>query len=245
MMKHKLEKWKDRWTSTNQEPQAALDDQTLKGLLAEYNTLRSEILNAQGRRMQIISLTVGAFGVILSITGNNVLGSASIEPMRRLWVTIGGAVAIYTIVIPSLLLMRTTHQTVMRLGRYIRVFIEPHVPGLNYEYHWQNLKTQRLHKGGHRSISRLYFFLSTLPLLLPIYALSQYMQGWAATLTLIPFVAWSIYLSRDLQTGASKDWQLLTHWDDYASKHSAGTHLRPTPEHCQMPNHDTAPELTD
>jgi len=244
MMKLELGKLKDRWTSANQEPQATLDDQTFKGLLAEYNSLKSEIHQTQGRRMQIVSLTVGAFGVILSIIGKSVLADASIEPDKRLWIAIGGAVTLYAIIIPSLTMMIAAQQTVRRLGWYIYTFIEPLVPGLNWERHLQDLRSQWVPRRGIRSVSEIYYFLSILPLLLPIYALSQHIQGWVATLILVPFLSRSIYLSYDLRTGVSKgkEWAW---WEDYASKHAPSTSSPLALGHVQTPNHDTAPEQTD
>jgi len=243
-MKLELGKLKERWTSTNQEPQAALDDQTFKGLLTEYNALRNEILNAQGRRMQIISFTVGAFGVILSITGNNVLGSASMEPERRLWVAIGGMIAVYAIVIAGLNMMIMTQQLIERLGGYIRIFIEPRMPGLNWECHWRDFGRHR-HKGGHKGMGGFYYLLSTLPLLLPTFALSQHKQGWPAALILIPFASRSIYLSYVLHTGKSKGWKEWARWENYDDKHTTNTQPPLAPKQNQTPDHDTAPEQTD
>jgi hypothetical protein len=68
-----------------------------EGLLTEYRTLKSELHNAQGQRLQIISLTVGTLGVLLSITANAVLGSGTTLPEARLLLTIGGAIVMYTI----------------------------------------------------------------------------------------------------------------------------------------------------
>ncbi|MGD9099160.1 MAG: hypothetical protein PVF45_01685 [Anaerolineae bacterium] len=215
-MKLELRKLGQRWMGTNQASQATLDEQTLKGLITEYNTLRSEMHNAQGRRMQITSFTVATFGVILSITGNHVLGSASTEPGKQLWVAVGGAIVTYAIIISSLIMMTAAQRSIERLGGYICIFIEPRVPGLNWEYHRRGARTPDRRKRG-RGISVIYYFLSTLALLLPIYALGQYTQGWATTLILVPFFAYSIYLGYNLQTGASKDKEWMQ-WEKYASK---------------------------
>ena len=202
----------------HQQADGKIDAQTLKGLLAEYNALRSEMHHTQQQRMQLISLTVGAFGVILSVTGGIVLGSEAIDPARRLLVAIGGAIMSYAITIPSLIMMISTQQGVQRLGGYIRIFIEPQVPGLNWQHHWHSLKAQHQFKGGLSGMGGIYYFLSILPLLLPIYAVSQYISGWAATITLIPFITWSIYLSHNLQT-ASRGWE-RARWEDYCALRS-------------------------
>jgi hypothetical protein len=190
----------------------------LKGLLAEYDSLRSEILGVQTQRMQIISLTIGALGAVLSITGGIVLGTENIDALIRLLVATGGAVAAYVIIIPSLIMIISAQQAVQRLGGYIRIFIEPLVPGLNWQSRWQNYKAQYQYRGGLRGMGGIYYFLSILPLLLPAYALSQYLPGWGAAFILIPFFLWSVYLSYDLQSGRSKGWK-WAHWEDYTSKY--------------------------
>ncbi len=191
------------------------------GLLEEYRTLRSEILNAQGRRLQTISLTVGAFGLILSITAGAVLGSNITSAETRLLVSIGGAVALYAVLIPSLIMLRSTQQTIQRLGEYIRLFIEPRVPGLNWEQQWYNFKRQRRFKGGLRSTGEIYYFLSFVPLLLPLYAVSQNAQNWLLLLWLIPFVGWAIYLTYDLQAAVSAGWK-WSRWADDKESDSKG-----------------------
>lgn len=190
------------------------------GLLDEYRSLRSEMHHTQGQRIQILSLTVGAFGVILSISGNVVLGSESITPAKQLWVAVGGAIALYAIVIPSLIMMIGAQQGIQRLGEYIRVFIEPRVPGLNWENRWRNLKLRHQYKGGIRSLGGIYYFLSLLPLLLPIYLLSQHTQNWPVILILVPFVGCSIYLTYDLQAAISKSWKWVR-WEDYEVSNSS------------------------
>jgi hypothetical protein len=143
-----------------------------------------------------------------------VLGSDITSPETRLFVAIGGAVALYAVLIPSLIMIRSTQQTIQRLGEYIRIFIEPRIPGLNWEHQWYNFKRQRRFKGGLRSMGEIYYFLSVVPLLLPLYAASQNIQNWPLLLILIPFVCWAIYLTYDLQAAISAGWN-WSHWDDY------------------------------
>jgi hypothetical protein len=184
------------------------------GLLEEYRSLRNEILSAQGRRLQTISLTVGVLGVILSISANAVMGGSITTPEERLVVALGGAIALYAILIPSLIMVISLQQTVQRLGGYIRIFIEPHIPGLNWEHRWQDFKLQHQYPVGLRGVGAIYYFLLFLPLLLPLYTLSQSIQNWPLILILIPFIAWSTYLSYDLQAAISKSWK-LARWDNY------------------------------
>jgi hypothetical protein len=192
----------------------SVPEEMMKGLLEEYGSLKDEIHNTQGQRMQILSLMIGAFGALLSITGGVVLGAEKLDPIRRLGIAIGGASAIYSILIPCLIMMITTQQTVQRLGEYIRLFIEPMVPGLNWEHHWHNYKRQYEYRGGLRGMGGVYYFLSAIALFLPVYALILYPKGWPAILLLLPLFVWSLYLTYDLQKGVSEEWK-WSKWEDY------------------------------
>ena len=149
-----------------------IEKDELDGLLAEYKTLRDEIISAKGRRLQTVSLTVGAVGAILSIIAGTVLGSSTQSAVTQLAISIGGGVALYGIVIPSQIMTRHLQQTIQRTGAYIRVFIEPRVPGLNWENRWNAHKSQHGLPKGLGGIGGIYYFLSILPLLLPLYIIS-------------------------------------------------------------------------
>ena len=185
-----------------------------EGLLNEYRILRSEIQNTQGQRLQIISLTVGAFGVIISISAGVVIGSQSVTPSARLLVAIGSSIALYAILIPSLIMILSVQQAIHRLGEYIRLFIEPRVVGLNWETRWQKYKLKHKYRRGLRGMGGIYFFLSFLPLMLPAYALSQNIWNWPLVLILIPFLVWSLYLAYDLQAAFSESWKWAS-WENY------------------------------
>jgi|GEM_PF-3495981 len=185
-----------------------------EGLFEEYKTLRSEILQTQGQRMQIISLTVGAVGGLLTITVQGVLSSTSIPSDKTLPVVVGVAVAIYAILIPSLIMMVSTQKGIQRIGGYIRLFIEPKVPGLHWEGFWHEVRSERSGQGLY-ALGVIYYFLSVLPLLLPLYAFFQDPQRrWYMLIVLIPFVVWALYLTHDLWSGVSKDWKRARLEDD-------------------------------
>jgi len=182
-----------------------------EGLLTEYKTLRDEILTAKARRLQTMSLAIGAFGVIFSIIASSVLGVSIPTSEMKLTVSIGGGIALYGIVIPSLSMIISLQQTVQRIGEYIRLFIEPHIPGLNWENQWRVYKTQNHLPRGLRGVGSIYYFLSLLPLLLPAYILAQNTQHWIPVVALLPFSCWSLYLSYDMHAAVSKGWK--THWE--------------------------------
>ena len=107
-----------------------------KGLLAEYESLRSEIIDGKGRRLQTMSLIIGAFGVILSIIASAVLRSEITTVEMKLAIAVGGGIALYGVLIPGLIMVILLQQSIRRVGEYIRIFIEPRVPGLNWQNRW-------------------------------------------------------------------------------------------------------------
>lgn len=185
-----------------------------EGLLDEYRALKSEIHNTQGHRLQIISLTIGAFGVIISISAGSVLGSQNATTDMRLLIAIGSSIALYSILISSLIMIISVQQSIQRVGEYIRIFIEPEIAGLNWESRWYKYKAQHKYRGGLRGMGSIYFFLSFLPMLLPGYALSQSIKNWSLVLILIPFLIWSFYLTYDLNTSFSSGWK-WARWENY------------------------------
>jgi hypothetical protein len=115
---------------------------------------------------------------------------------------------------------------VQRLGQYIRFCIEPYVPGLNWESRWHDFKLKRGYRGGLRGMGGIYYFLSPLPWLLPLYAAGQGAPNWPWILILVPLSAWSLYLSYDLHAAVSKGWK-WARWEGSASPDaSEGDHPR-------------------
>jgi len=184
-----------------------IDSDERDGILTEYKTLRDEIISAKGRRLQTVSLTVGAVGAILSIIAGAVLGSDIPSAETRFAVSVGGGIALYGVLIPSQIMTTHLQQTIQRIGGYIRVFIEPKVSGLNWEHRWNVHKSQHGLPKGLGGIGGIYYFLSLLPLLLPLYIISQGTQNWFLIFVLAPFIFWSLYLSYDMQAAVSKGWK--------------------------------------
>jgi hypothetical protein len=187
--------------------QVIIDADEREGLLAEYKTLRDEILVAQGRRLQTVSLTVGIFGVIFSIVANTLLGTNTPIPDTQLAIAIGGGIALYGIVIPGLIMTANLQRSIQRIGSYIRIFIEPRIQGLNWENRLLDYKKQAHLAHGMSGIGGIYFFLSLLPLSFPLYVLSQNNSSWYWALIFVPFTCWSLCLSYDMQAAVSKGWK--------------------------------------
>lgn len=177
----------------------------LTGLLEEYRALRSEIQNAQERRMQIVSLTVGAIGLMLSISASTALNTSSPVHSREYAVAIGGAIGSYAILIPSLIMLITTQQTIYRLGEYIRLYLEPSIPGMKWESTYFGFRKKHGHRLG--GLPSVYQFLGVLPMLIPAYLLIDNLNNWPLMLIPIAFWIWSLFLTFDLVWGCSKSWK--------------------------------------
>lgn len=189
----------------------SLSEQELTGILEEYKTLRDEILNAKSRRMQIISFAIGAFGVILSLIFNTILGSNLTSLEDQLAIAVSGSIILYGIVIPSLIMTISLQQSIHRLGNYIRVFIETKVPGMSWENRWKVHKAKNQLPRGLQGLSAIYLFLSILPLLLPIYILIRNVNNYQIAIVIIPFLFWALYLCYDMGFAKSKGWR--TQWE--------------------------------
>jgi Ca2+/Na+ antiporter len=192
------------------------NSQETTGLLEEYKTLRAELISTQGQRLQIVAYTVGALSVLLSLFGGALLKPSEIPHNAQLFASILGSIVAYAVLIPSEMLMISAQRHIHRIARYIAVFIEPKIPGLAWETRW-SLHTYKLkHPGGLRGMSSIYFGLSLLPLLLPIYVLSRSQFQWQWTLILLPFLVVCLYLAYDLRTARSKNWR-STSWDSMSN----------------------------
>src|ERR1051325_7600761 len=89
-----------------------------EGMLIEYQLLRQEIHVAQSQRMQIFSLSVSVFGVILSISAGILLSSAQTLQAPPIIFAVGSGIALYAILIPSLMMIISVQQTIQRIGNY-------------------------------------------------------------------------------------------------------------------------------
>lgn len=188
------------------------DSQQTAGLLEEYKTLRAELISTQGQRLQIVAYTVGALSVLLSLFGGALLKPSEIPLNTQLFASILGAVVAYVVLIPSEILMISAQRHIHRIANYISAFIEPKIPGLEWETRWSLHAAKLKHPGGLRGLSSIYVGLSLLPLLMPIYVLSRSQSQWQWVLILIPFLGLSLYLAYDLRTARSKNWR-STSWD--------------------------------
>lgn len=176
-------------------------------MIDEYKALREEIMTAKERRLKTTSMTVGAFGVLLSIIANAVLGNGTCTPQMQLAFSIGGGIALFGILIPSQIMNISLQQSIHRFGDYILTYLEPKLPGLNWERRWHSHKSRYGLTPGVRGIGPIYYFLAMLPLLLPIYTLWTNHLSWLWILILTPFWVWSIILCIDMQCAKSRGWK--------------------------------------
>lgn len=95
------------------------------GKLKEYDTLRQEILNAKERISHIINLSIVATAAIFSLFGtfHDALSFHFLLVPLVIW-------------FPAFFLVHYETIGIYRTGRYIEVFLEKEVEGLNWERRW-------------------------------------------------------------------------------------------------------------
>lgn len=184
-------------------------------MIEEYKTLRDEIISAKGRRLQTTSMTVGAMGVLLSVIASAVLDPNTFTPSIRFIASLAGGIAMYLILIPCQIMNISLQQTIQRIGDYIRIFIEPNIPGLEWETRWADHKKQHRLAHGVRGISGIFLFLAFLPWLLPIIALSYSQKSLPFIAIFVLLFCVSIYLSLDMHNALSSGWKW--NWSDKPS----------------------------
>jgi hypothetical protein len=176
-------------------------------MIEEYKTLRDEIISAKGRRLQTTSMTVGAMGVLLSVIASAVLDPNTFTPAIRFIAALAGGIAMYLILIPCQIMNISLQQTIQRIGDYIRTYIEPEIPGLEWETRWADHKKKHRLAHGARGISGIFLFLAFLPWLLPFFSFSYSQKALPLIAIFVFLFCVSIYLGLDMHNALSSGWK--------------------------------------
>ena len=94
----------------------------LEGRLEEYKALRDEIIGDQKRIQEIMTLSMTAVGLLIGY------GISRMGEITNLYF-----LAPLVIILPSSMIISTLRAAIMVKASYIRVKIEPKVPGLRWE----------------------------------------------------------------------------------------------------------------
>lgn len=191
--------------------------QSIGIILEEYHTLRDEILSEQKARLQIISFTIGAYGVILTVMMNAIANSRVGDNNLQL-IIFAGVTTLWALLIPSLMMSISTQQSIQRKGDYIREFIEANIPELRWETIWNNSKAKGLNRLGKvRSRGGLYIFMALLPAIFLVYQWFSFQlpQLWFLLPSILGVVA--LILGFEYQTYGLiiKGWGWNWHPDDW------------------------------
>lgn len=178
-------------------------------LLEEYKTLRDEIINEQRGRLQIISFTIGAYGVILTVLLNTIANS-DVDINNLQLIILSGLTILWAFLISSLLMIISTQRSIMRKGDYIRRFIEVNIPELRWQTTWYKSKEKGVKNRLQwaRGAGVIYIFMTLLPLMFLVYAIFIFKPvSWWLFLPL-PLMIVALLLSFDYLTyGLIKDWE--------------------------------------
>jgi hypothetical protein len=151
--------------------------------LAEYESLREEILQRQQARLWILGFTVATLGLMLGIAAGVSLSKDS----PRLWV---GLLYVAQLILAASIAM-TIHQTraIDLLAGYLRAFVEPNT-GLAWETSWQNYRKSQPRRGsqlplGTSKLLAAYYLALQLGLALVGVSIGVHKTGWSIGLALL------------------------------------------------------------
>lgn len=185
-----------------------------RGILAEYESLRTEIMKRQEARLSILAFTLAVVGTILGISFQ---GSSPFVLNSYLPVALG-IFALIVIIAALALTVQYTQQNKAMTG-YIRKYIEPEIPLMAYETRW---KKYRILKGKtsfifplttSRALSITYILLTSavcLVITFPAFGLDSFNCTLAlSTIFVFSFSAYGLAL--DLFLKKTKGWEI--DWD--------------------------------
>jgi hypothetical protein len=121
-----------------------VDPQTRQEMLEEFKALRAEILVHQTHRTTVLGFTMAVCGVAGSVAGGLARESETVDDAVRLNVIASVLSLALVALVVALILTSGKTQSIDRLASYIRLFIEPSLPGINWETVWDQ----------HRSIGQ-------------------------------------------------------------------------------------------
>jgi len=191
-------------------------------VVEEYRTLREEILRSQHARLLIAGFTLAAVG---TFTGFALKG---LDRASSAAATFPAAMMVVSelFVIGALVLTIYHTQTIVRIGFYIAHFIEPKVPGLNYETRWRRYRMREpegLPHLGYGLSSGLAVFYGLLSVsLLPISGAAGlfaggWVFGWFVALVIV-----SLGLAVDLVWRRTRGWDIEEGWRQAARPPDGG-----------------------
>lgn len=129
--------------------------------LVEYKVLHKKIDEVKMRRDNLLTLTTGIYvGAVVSVLGFSVSNTAILSQTK---IQIVAILILYLLVSSSVYMMKSHQRYLKRLIKYIRLNIEPKVPGLNYASITYKEYSSRARKGGLKGLGIYYLVLTLLP----------------------------------------------------------------------------------
>lgn len=181
-----------------------------EGYLEEYRSLREEILRRQEARLLILGFCITSIGTIIGLSLQDY--SPRVEGLNYftfVLICLG-----LVILITTLLLIIQHTQQIEIIGAYIRNYIEPLFPGLNWQTRWARYRKDRRFNfiigrfsfGTSRPYAICYFLLA-----IAIFGISIVLEiynYWLALVVISILTITSIYYSFDLYRKKSKSWDI-------------------------------------
>lgn len=128
------------------------------GRLAEYQTLRGEILQTQNLRTSIMQWTTGAIGALIVLALPKLANGGHTRDSITAWAALGA----HVFLLSAILLSRRHAIHANRIGRYIQTYLEnpksgQFLPGLNWETRWDDARQQRRGFEGASRTEGIYY----------------------------------------------------------------------------------------
>ena len=142
----------------------SLDSVTVDLVVAEYNTLRDEILRASDRKIQLATITTIALGTLLA-TGIQ-FGNASL-------------ILVYPIFAAAVATLWAAEDTsIQTIGAYIQVKIEEELAGIEY-LGWEHFvdRHPKILRSGYSLGAGLFFFGTSVAAMILGVSISKYSKG--------------------------------------------------------------------
>ncbi len=172
-------------------------------MLEEYKVLHAQAEAIKGRRDSLFTVTLGVFvsvfGAFVGISSAPDTHSAAPRLLLPFFLVL------YILHIASCLLMRSHQQQLRRILNYVRIEIEPKIPGLKWSTYLAQRSLKSSNRGGLRGIGTFYLLLSMAPIAL--FVITPGTPGGVETTIFVTLFAVSVLLAMDIRFAFTKGWR--------------------------------------
>jgi hypothetical protein len=190
----------------------------LKGVLAEWESIRAELRQRYTWNVQAIAFVVAGLGAALAY---GVTATVSAEADSRRWFALTASVSAFAVVIVGILFARANFQSIARNAAYIRLFLEKQHPGLQLETCLHEFRSQSGQRLGQTGVmGMMYLAVATAILAASLVALIAH-EGWYLFPAPVAMFALVLYFALDMCYQASERWHVDDYWTEVIDRRSS------------------------